>query len=123
MNQRLTSPSKEPAPQTAYLSEPERLLERAKNIVHGAPAGLDLTLTLSMGKHGDSIHIQVDSAAPMEQRCGLVDWFAAKLNPRHPAGAPMLGESGTAWYRATAEFGENRGLYVNVTTQITKAEQ
>lgn len=123
MNHSPISPAEEPAAQVEYLNHPERLLERARYFVHGAPDGIELTLTISASKDVDTISIQIDDRATMEERCGLVDWFAKKLGARSGAGAPVLSESGYASYLTRAEFGANRKLYVDAYTRIAKASR
>lgn len=121
MNQRLTTAATSPSPQPAPLSSVQRLLAQAEQLVDEAPDHVGLTLTLSAQEHGDSIIIQVDSKACMEDRCGVVDWFARKLNGASKAGAPVLSESGYASYATRAELGAHHKTYVDVYTPIAKA--
>lgn len=121
MNQPRTSTRKTPSAQNAFLNEPERLLERAKQLVAGYDSDVNLYITINMGPRADSLNFQVDAEASLEDRCAVVDWFAKKLGARSGTGAPMLSESGHASYKVSAEFGANRPLYVDAWTQIAKS--
>ena len=121
MKQRPTSTVDESTIAVEVLSEPERLLERARQLVHGAPAGVDLTIVVSMGSEVDSITVQISTDAPLEKRCDLVDWFAKKLGIVGCKGLPRCNASGYASYMASAEMGTNRKTYVDVFTPIAKA--